>query len=400
MNELILVVDDEYDLRELLRYNLEKENYKTVVARNGKEAIDSIQCHMPDLILLDVMMSGLDGWEVCRIVKKNAAWNSIPIIMLTALSDERNRIMGLRLGADDYLSKPFSLSELLLKVRKNLEQHSILKNLQASEREKETSLRYFIHEMGNSLTTISGFSSLAIKKNGEQRHLKMINTIALHAESLLRDATLLSQLEKDHNSLPLESMNIAAMAEEVIDFFDEQAKRKNIEVLLMQKNHEIMIKANKTAIRQVLINILANAIKYNKENGKVWVSFEITGKNVNVIITDEGCGIAQDEIARIFEKFYRASGSESVKGAGLGLYIVKLLTESMRGKISAFSVPGSGSSFILTFLQENDSKQDIRIKSELTVQECHLKKMQNYTCNAKQPNQCVQSSHLKQSRFI
>ncbi len=372
MNESILIVDDEDDLRELLRYNLEKENYKTAAARNGKEAIDSMQHHIPDLILLDVMMPGLDGWEVCRIVKKNTAWKYIPIIMLTALTDEKDRITGLTLGADDYMSKPFSLSELLLKVRKNLEHRSILKELQTSEREKETSLRYFIHEMGNSLTTISGFSSLAIKKNGEQRHLKMINTIAMHAESLLRDASLLSQLEKDHNSLPLESINITAIAEEVIDFFDEQAKRKNIEILAMQKSHPIMIKANKTAVRQVLVNILSNAIKYSKKSGNVWVNFETTGNCTNITIKDDGCGISRDEIPRIFDKFYRAAGSESVKGAGLGLYIVKLLTESMRGKITVSSMPGSGSTFILTFPLENDPVQYKRRGPEFTVQECRL----------------------------
>ncbi len=351
MNEFILIADDEDDLSKLIQYNLERENYRTLVVRNGKETIEAMRNRPPDLLLLDVMMPGLNGWEVCRIVKNNIAWKSIPIIMLTALSDEKDRITGLTLGADDYMSKPFSVAELMLKIRKQMERRSILKNLQSSEREKETSLRYFIHEMGNSLTTISGFSSLALRKNGEQRHLKMINTIALHAESLLKDASLLSQLEKNRQPLPVEPVDIVAITREVVDFFYDQAARKHIEIHIVESMKTTVL-ANKTALRQVLINIFSNAIKYNREGGKIWACFEVFDNHTNITLRDEGCGISKDEIPRIFEKFYRAGGSEAVKGAGLGLYIVKVLTESMGGKITVTSSPGFGSTFILTFLQE------------------------------------------------
>ena len=348
MNELVLVADDEQDLTELLKYNLEKENYRALIARNGEDAIGAIQCHNPDLVVLDIMMPELDGWEVCRIMRNSSEGRAIPIIMLTALSDEEARVKGLSLGVDDYISKPFSVKELMLKIHKHLERHHAMKQLQAKEQEKETSLRYFIHEMGNSLTAISGFSSLALKKDNGRDHLRVINNIALHAASLLKDASLLSRLETEGGTLSVIPIDIGAMTKEVVDIFQDKAKRKHIEIVVMQ-NMRLTAKANQTGVRQVLINLLSNAIKYNRQGGKVWIDFGEHNDWVDVTIKDEGCGIPQDELSRIFHKFYRAAGSELVKGAGLGLYIVKLLTESMGGKIIVASEQGAGSAFTVSF---------------------------------------------------
>jgi two-component system sensor histidine kinase/response regulator len=348
MTELILVADDEQDLTELLRYNLEKENYRTLTAQNGKEAVNAVRCHNPDLIVLDIMMPELDGWEVCRILRSNPQGKTIPIIMLTALATEEERIKGLSLGADDYLSKPFSVKELMLKIRKHLERHHAMKQLQEKEQDKESSLRYFVHEMGNALTTISGFSSLALRKDSGHHHLRVINNIALHAESLLKDATLLSRLEKEGGALPVEPVDIVAMTKEVVDIFHDKAERKHIEMAVVQ-SMGLFAWANKTGIRQVLVNLVSNAIKYNRSDGKIWIHFDAGKDCIKVTIKDEGCGIRRDEIPRIFSKFYRAVGSESVKGAGLGLYIVKLLTESMGGTVEVVSEQTAGSAFILSF---------------------------------------------------
>ena len=185
MKKQILIVEDENDCAELLSYHLQKDNYQTVIAHNGKEAIEAVQRQTPDAVLLDVMMPELNGWEVCRILRESAKGKSLPIIMLSALSDEEARLKGLNLGADDYLPKPYSMKELLVKISKHLDRQQTIKQLNAREQEQDTTLRTMVHELKNSLNVIGGFSSIALRKDDSNKYLKTINTAAFHAERLL-----------------------------------------------------------------------------------------------------------------------------------------------------------------------------------------------------------------------
>ncbi|HSB33273.1 MAG TPA: hybrid sensor histidine kinase/response regulator [Nitrospirota bacterium] len=343
----ILIVEDEHDCAELLRYNLQKENYQTIIARSGEEAINAVQRHTPDAVLLDIMLPELNGWEVCRILRESANNKYLPIIMLTALSDEEARVKGLSLGADDYISKPYSMKELLLKVRKLIDREQAIHQLRTLEQEQDTALRYMVHELKNSLSTIGGFSSLALRKDDTNKHLKTINAAASHAESLLNDASLLSRLEKG-SSMPLEEIDIDQIVADAVDFSHDAARQSNIEIITAN-GATSTVRGNKTAVRQVMINLISNAVKYNRMNGKVWVSSADRSGCVDISVQDEGSGIQHADLARIFEKFYRAAGSERRKGAGLGLYIVKRLIEAMGGKIAVASQLGKGSIFTASF---------------------------------------------------
>ena len=352
MKKQILIVEDERDTVELLRYNLEKENYKTLIASNGEEALEVAQSRMPDLILLDIMLPELNGWEVCKILRESVKGKSVPIIMITALSDEQSRIKGLTLGADDYLTKPFSLKELLLKVRNHIDRQQMIKYLRTREQEQDMSLRYLVHELQNAMTVIGGFSSLALRKEDPSKYLRTIKTSAAHVQSLLNDASLLAQLEKTGGPLPAEQIDIAALVLEVVDLFRGQAKIRNIEIVTVNAG-AALVKGNKTAVHQVLANLLSNAVKYNSYGGKIYIYFDGTNNWIDISVKDDGGGIPHDELSRIFEKFYRVAGSERAQGAGLGLYIVKLFTEAMGGKVKVVSNPGSGSTFTVSFIKAN-----------------------------------------------
>ena len=119
--------------------------------------------------------------------------------------------------------------------------------------------------------------------------------------------------------------------------------------IIVANNMSALVTGNDTAVRQVLMNLLSNAIKYNRYGGKVWITMEEMNDRVDISITDEGCGMRQDELPKIFDKFYRTNSNETNKGTGLGLYIVKLLTEAMNGAISTVSSPGVGSTFTVSF---------------------------------------------------
>lgn len=352
MQEKILIVEDETDVAEMIRYNLEKENYRIIVAYSGAEALQAAEVHAPDLVLLDIMLPDLSGWEVCRILRDSAKSHSIPILMLTALSSEEARIKGLTLGADDFVTKPFSIKELLLRIRKMIDRQHELKSLLEKEKEKDLSLRYLVHELKNSVTVIGGFSALALKKRDAQNYLGRINVVAKHADSLLNDASLLSRLEMREGSLPMDSVDIGALIEEVADSFKDLAKQRQIEIVFAEKASSMVI-GNVSAVRQVLINLLSNAVKFNRDGARVCIGLSEEMPWIHLSVKDEGYGIPPNEVPRIFERFYRATGSQQIKGAGLGLYIAKLLVEAMAGKISVESTPGAGSTFTVSLQKQS-----------------------------------------------
>jgi signal transduction histidine kinase len=344
MQETILIVEDEEDVAEMIRYNLEKESYRTVVAYSGAEALKAAEAHAPDLVLLDILLPDLSGWEVCRILRDSTENHSIPIVMLTALSSEEARIKGLTLGADDFVTKPFSIKELLLRIRNMIDRQHALRRVLKKEKEKDLSLKYLVHELKNSVTVIGGFSALAIRKKDPENYLERIAAVAKHADNLLNDASLLSRLETSEGSLPMDSMDIGALIEEVADSYGDLAKQRQIEISLTNQTSPKVL-GNATAIRQVLINLISNALKFSRAGGTVWISVTEDAQGAHLKVKDQGCGIAPKDLPRIFDRFYRAAGSEHIKGAGLGLYIAKLLVEAMAGKLSVESTLGAGSTF-------------------------------------------------------
>jgi signal transduction histidine kinase len=346
---LVLIVEDEPDVAELIRYNLAREGYATLIAESGDKAVDEALQSTPDLILLDIMLPGMNGWEVCQTIRDSAKGRHVPIIMVSALTTEESRIKGLSLGADDYIIKPFSVQELLIKVRNIVGRYALVKKLRLREQDQDTAMRYMVHELRNSLSSIGGFSSLALQKDHANKYLRTINNAACHAESLLNDASLLSRLEGGKERLSIGPVEVGVLVDESADFLRDAAKGSKIEITV-KNSATALVQGNRTAIRQIMINLISNAIKYNRSGGKVLISFDAENDRVNISIQDEGNGITQAELSRIFDKFYRATGSEQVKGAGLGLYIVKLLTDAMGGEITVVSRQGKGSTFTVSLI--------------------------------------------------
>ncbi len=354
MKKQVLIVEDESYLAELLSCHLQKENYQTVIAQSGEAAIDAVQHRRFDAVLLDLTLPELNGWEVCRILRESANGKLLPIIMVTALSDEEARIKGLDLGADDYVTKPYSLKELLLRLGKHIDRYRMINQMKARLQEQDTVVRYMVHELRNTLTTIGGYSALALLKDDANKFMRTINTAVAHAESLLKDTSLLSRLENGKEALFIEPVAINLLVNEAVDLLNDTARRANIEIITENSTTSLVL-GNRTAIRQIIINLVSNAIKYNRKGGTVGISFDEKNDRVDIAIWDDGDGIAKADIDRIFDKFYRAAGSERVKGAGLGLHIVKLLTDAMGGLVTVTSQPSVGSTFTVSFVKKNSA---------------------------------------------
>jgi signal transduction histidine kinase len=346
MNETVLIVEDTKDTVELLKYNLQKEGYKTVTVSSGGEAITAVETYKPELMLLDIMLPGLNGWEICGALRSKGV--TIPIIMLTALSTKDEQIKGLTLGADDYLPKPFSVKELVLRVKRLLEKEKTIKNLKRTEKEGHDSLRYLIHELKNSISTVGGFSQLAMENGDNSKYLGYVNSSAKHMDSLLNDAFLLSRLENGGGLAPMEKVDMSKQLDWAINAVSADTVSKEIDIHLIHDS-PCTVSGNAVAIRQVLINLLSNAIKYNRKQGKIWVFTRETEDSVEISVKDTGYGIPEEEMPRIFEKFYRTKGSEQAQGSGLGLYLVKLLMDAMGGAGAVNSEEGVGSTFTVSF---------------------------------------------------
>ncbi len=348
MKKTVLIVEDEPDCATLLSYRLQREGYETVIASSGEEAIDAAQCSDPDALLLDIMLPALDGWEVCRILRESSKGKFLPIIMLTALTDEEAKVKSLTLGADDFVTKPYSVSEVLLKLRNHIERRRMMLRLRAGEVEQQTALRYVVHELRNSLSAIGGFSSLALRQDDPPRYLKTIHAAAAHAASLLNDTSLLLRLEKQAVRLDGGHVALAPLLEEAIALMADSAARSQVSVVVVSRT-AAAVRGEPMAIRQVLLNLLANAIRFNRTGGRVWIHCQEDVQWAELSVTDEGRGIARSEWETIFAKFSRGSNSDDVKGEGLGLYLVKLLMEAMGGSVAVASRPGTGSTFTVSF---------------------------------------------------
>lgn len=380
MKNQILIVDDEHDCAELLRYHLQRENYEAVIARNGKEAIDAVQSQAPDAILLDIMMPELNGWEVCRILRESTKGKSLPIIMLTALSEEEERVKGLSLGADDYLSKPYSVKELLLKLRKHIDRQETIKQLKAREQEQDTTLRYIVHELKGSLHVIGGFSSHALRKDDSNKYLKTINTAASQAERVLNEAPLLSLLATRGENLSIKQVDIGPLTSEADDCFHDAVKKKvayqqvsavslisdiaettrvliggkPVSVEVMTPFMDVMINTDNVKLRQILTNLVSNAVKFT-EQGTISITLSVVGSWMEIAVSDTGIGIKEEDLHKLFIAYGRIEDAKTKRheGMGLGLSISRNLAALLGGTISVTSIYGKGTTFVMSLPMQN-----------------------------------------------
>ncbi len=159
-NQKILVIEDEVNIQELIKYNLEKNGYKIVISDNGIDGLEEAIANVPDLILLDLMLPGMDGLEVCKRLRMDKRTKKVPIFMLTAKSEELDKVLGLELGADDYITKPFSIKELIARIRSAMRRISEDRNEEAEEKESSTILKVRDIEIDS--------EKYEVRKNGEK----------------------------------------------------------------------------------------------------------------------------------------------------------------------------------------------------------------------------------------
>ncbi|MEH2135276.1 hybrid sensor histidine kinase/response regulator [Nostoc sp.] len=345
----ILVVDDIFDNLLVLEAVLEDEDYEISLVEDSKIALAMVEESPPDIILLDVMMPELDGYEFTRRIRQNQALPFIPILLLTA-HYESSVVEGLDAGADDFIRKPFDPDELHARVRSLLRlKHSI------DERDQMANLRAdFVSRFTHDLRIPLVASNRVLKLLLEGRFCEVspqlqeiIDTMIGSNQDLLEMVNTLLEVyrhEAGCKTLKISPCNIQELVSEVFQELTPLAEEKGLTANIDRGETTITIMADRVELRRVLTNLIGNAIKFT-DKGSVDIHCHLTPANVIIDIQDTGPGISKQDQAILFERFRQ--GKHQRSGSGLGLYLSRCIIEAHQGTIDVTSEPGQGSRFTI-----------------------------------------------------
>ncbi|MEI6207907.1 MAG: ATP-binding protein [Desulfuromonadales bacterium] len=384
----ILVVDDLSD-NLVLMSNLLKINYRVKIANSGGKALKiAASDSPPDLILLDIMMPDMDGYEVCRQLKRAPATTNIPVIFLTARSEMEDEQKGLELGAVDYITKPISPSIVLARVKNHLALKAVadflrdknnflerevarrtdevmairelaVKNRQLEEasRIKSEFLANMSHELRTPLNSVIGFSEVLQDQmygpiNKKQReYVNNIHNSGRHLLALINDILDLSKVESGAMKLELSNFSLLEALDISLVMLREKAVKGGINLRLnLARENDIHIVADMRKLKQIMFNLLSNAVKFTPAPGTVDVNVMRNGNSVEISVTDSGIGIRAEDIPKLFRPFTQLESvyTREFEGTGLGLSLARQLAELHGGSIRVESTFGAGSRFSVT----------------------------------------------------
>ncbi len=356
----ILVVDDVPDnimvLEEVLR-----ADYDVVAATNGEKALKLIAAESPpDLVLLDVMMPGIDGFEVCRRVKSDDQTAFIPVVMVTALSGRDDRIHALEAGADDFLNKPIDPTEVKARVRSLLRVKKLhdslqdsLNKLQRLETLRQNLTSMIIHDLRTPLTAVMGSLSLlydyaAVEGNADAEEMhEMASQNSEKLLAMINDLLDVTKMESGAMKLDRTSVDIATLIVDVEKSMQPLAILEEVQVACDLPSALPPLSADREMLRRVLVNLVANALKFTPAGGHVVIhAKDQEDAFVKISVVDDGPGIPAGYEDKIFEKFGQVESGERKKlSTGLGLTFCKMAVEAHGGKIRVDGAPGGGSDF-------------------------------------------------------
>jgi signal transduction histidine kinase len=377
---LILIVDDSADNLRVLTSALQPYNYEVRCVKSGAMALLAIEVTLPDLILLDIKMPEMDGYQLCQRLKAMPRTADIPVIFLSALEVALDKVRAFEVGGADYITKPFQIEEVLIRVKnqlnlQQLQRELVTKNqrltLEISEhkkteielqkalaaaaeanRVKSEFLANMSHELRTPLNAILGFARLMEwdeSLNSEQlENLSIIRRSAEDLLALINDVLDMSKIEAGRITCNPHSFDLYGLLEMIEDIFQLRANSRNLQ-LIFERCPKLprYINTDEGKLRQVLLNIVSNALKFTLTGG-VAVRVKVNNldkdqKQLFCEVEDTGMGIAEEEMDNLFQPFVQTrSGQQSNQGTGLGLAISKRFLQLMGGDIQIKSVVDQG----------------------------------------------------------
>jgi two-component system sensor histidine kinase/response regulator len=366
--ETILVIEDDEQIRTEVMEWLQFEGYEVVGAANGLQGLERAAQHRPDLILCDIIMPEMDGHRVLLEVRSDPDLNRIPFIYLTARADRESMRNGMNLGADDYITKPFTLDEVMGAINSRFERQAASANKMQKEldymeaeldemREKNllTSqlTAMYSHDFRTPLAAI--LSSIELMRTYEDRlsperrrtHLDRMAGSVNQLLQMLDDMLLSLQIDSGYLKYDPQPLDVTGLIETVVEELAlANNETHNVRFSSAIKRH---LQTDPILLRRIATNLLSNAMKYSPSGSEIDVTLVEDEGGIELVVQDQGLGIPENEIPHLFEPFRRISSTKSIKGTGLGLFIVRQATEACGGSIEVESTIGEGTRFIVRF---------------------------------------------------
>lgn len=348
----VLIVDDVSKNIQLVANYLKQSGYDINFATSGKSALKHIHREIFDLILLDIMMPEMDGFEVCHILKSNEETRDIPVIFLTAKTDIESITKAFEVGGIDYITKPFNKSELLARVRTHLELKQQKQNLKELNATKDKFFSIIAHDLRSPLNQLLGLSEILQKEIADEKAddaiklAKLINQSAKSGRLLLENLLEWSRSQTGTINYHPEKLNLKIITDEVIALNGNNAAQKNIS-LHNKLSKNCIAFADRNMIRTILRNLISNSIKFTNKGGKIILAANKAKEKVTYSISDNGIGIKSSDIKKLFRIDInpKTIGASQEKGTGLGLILCKEFIEINSGEIWVESEFEKGSTF-------------------------------------------------------
>lgn len=349
----ILHIDDDEANRYTVKLILERSGFEVFHAENGREGIAMAE-NLPDLIILDIQLPDIDGYEVCRVIKSRAHLTSIPVLQTSAtfISSEA-KVEGLDSGADGYLAQPIDSAVLVATVRSLLRIRTAEKEAQEAKRAQEETMAIVSHDLRNPLSVIMLQAKILAKEvqKGEPSTDSIITKLDKISHScnrmnkLIEDLLTVTTIEQGNLKLQKTPISVNGLVHDVFLSFEDLAAQKQVRLKkkIDYKSEPVMI-ADRDRIFQVLANIVSNALRFTSPEGFIEIGVEETPATYLFHITDSGSGIPQESLAHIFDRYWQGHKDRGT-GVGLGLSIVKGIVEAHEGTVWAESELGKGTKF-------------------------------------------------------
>lgn len=365
----VLVVDDQPANIQLLGMTLGKLGYEVLPASDGSTALKRLTVRRPDLVLLDLLMPGMDGCEVCRRMQAHPEWQDIPVIFLSAADDKDLIVRALESGGVDFVTKPFHHAELLSRVRTQLALKAARDRVRQLAEDKDELIGILAHDLKNQLGGVQMSAEvlrnrMARSSTVDQRAIQLAENISHSSAYLLNFVRefLANTAAEGGMSLAPVRLDLAESVTSVVERYQEAARRKDIGIELRLVQGSVVF-ADTVATTQVVENLLSNALKFTGPGGNILVEVapepepepepeaEPGADWVIFRIRDQGPGFTEDDRARMFRRYTRLSARPTAgePSTGLGLSIVHRLVGAMNGKLHCHSVPGEGATFEVRF---------------------------------------------------
>jgi len=357
---LILMVDDHPRNLQVLGAILKKHDYAIAVAQNGPQALEYVSTIIPDLILLDVMMPQMDGFELCNLLKQHPQTKDIPIIFVTALDTSQDKLRGFQEGGVDYITKPFHQDEVLARVKahttirkQQIELTLKNKELEEANQTKNRLFSIIAHDLLGPVSNVTEVLKLLVQDicNPAEQKEFLQGALKSSQQTLLLLKNLLFWAKNQRHEIDFNPhvLNLQIMLTDSVLLLEGLAKEKNI-LLEMHCESGLSCFADENMLTTVIRNLLSNAIKYTGEGGLIKLLAQHSDSSVRITIEDNGIGIEPENISGILDPLthFSTTGTNYEKGTGLGLSLCVDFITRHNGQLNIESVPGKGSKFIVT----------------------------------------------------